>query len=90
MAEKNVVPIFARPKLNTLSKIHRDWYRDPSLNPVYRIDCHEKCRQYWLEAISEPHPQIDPAIVAFLDSLNGEQRTFVSESTRQQRVTVVF
>ena len=58
-----------------------DWYRDPSL-PVYRIDCHNKCRQYWLEAISEPHPQIDPAIVAFLDSLNDEQRTFVSESTR--------
>ena len=58
-----------------------EWYRDPSL-PVYRIDCHNKCRQYWLEAISEPHPQIDPAIVAFLDSLNDEQRTFVSESTR--------
>ena len=58
-----------------------DWYRDPSL-PVYRINCHDKCRQYWLEAISDPHPQIDPAIVAFLDSLNGEQRTFVSESTR--------
>ena len=58
-----------------------DWYRDPSL-PVYRIDCHDKCRQYWLEAISDPHPQIDPAIVAFLDSLNDEQRTFVSESTR--------
>ena len=58
-----------------------DWYRDPSL-PVYRIDCHDKCRQYWLEAISDPHPQIDPAIVAFLDSLNDEQRIFVSESTR--------
>ena len=58
-----------------------DWYRDPSL-PVYRIDCHNKCRQYWLEAISDPHPQIDPAIVAFLDSLNNEQRMFVSESTR--------
>ena len=58
-----------------------DWYRDPSL-PVYRIDCHDKCRQYWLEAISDPHPQIDPAIVAFLDSLNNEQRMFISESTR--------
>ncbi|MYB01062.1 phosphotransferase [Candidatus Poribacteria bacterium] len=58
-----------------------DWYRDPSL-PVYRIDCHDKCRQYWLEAISDPHPQIDPAILAFLDSLNDQQRTFVSESTR--------
>ena len=56
-----------------------DWYRDPSL-PVYRMDCHDKCRQYWLEAISDP--QIDPAIVAFLDSLNDEQRTFISESTR--------
>lgn len=58
-----------------------DWYRDPSL-PVYRIDCHDKCRRYWLEAISDPHPQIDPTILAFLDSLNDEQRTFVSESTR--------
>ena len=58
-----------------------DWYRDPSL-PVYRIDCHDKCRQYWLEAISDPHPQIDPTILAFLDSLNDQQRTFVSESTR--------
>ena len=58
-----------------------DWYRDPSL-PVYRIDCHEKCRQYWLEAISDPHPQIDPNILAFLDSLDDEQRTFISESTR--------
>ena len=58
-----------------------DWYRDPSL-PVYRIDCHDKCRQYWLEAISDPHPQIDPAIVAFLDSLNDEQRMFISESTQ--------
>ena len=58
-----------------------DWYRDPSL-PVYRIDCHDKCRQYWLEAISDPHPQIDPSILAFLDSLDDEQRTFISESTR--------
>ena len=58
-----------------------DWYRDPSL-PVYRIDCHEKCRQYWLEAISDPHPQIDPTILAFLNSLDDEQRTFISESTR--------
>ena len=58
-----------------------DWYRDPSL-PVYRIDCHDKCRQYWLEAISDPHPQIDPAIVAFLYSLNNEKRMFISESTR--------
>ncbi len=57
------------------------WYRDPSL-PVYRIDCHEKCRRYWLEAISDPHPQIDPNILAFLDSLDDEQRTFISESTR--------
>ena len=58
-----------------------DWYRDPSL-PVYRIDCHDKCRQYWLEAISDPHPQIDPTILAFLDSLDDEQRTFISESTQ--------
>ncbi|MYC74142.1 phosphotransferase [Candidatus Poribacteria bacterium] len=58
-----------------------EWYRDPSL-PVYRIDCQDKCRRYWLEAISDPHPQIDPAIRAFLDSLDDEQRTFISESTR--------
>ena len=58
-----------------------EWYRDPSL-PVYRIDCHDKCRQYWLEAISDPHPQIDPAILAFLDSLDDEQQMFISESTR--------
>ncbi len=58
-----------------------EWYRDPSL-PVYRIDCHDKCRQYWLEAISDPHSQIDPAILSFLDALDGEQRTFISESTR--------
>ena len=58
-----------------------DWYRDPSL-PVYRIDCHDKCRQYWLEAISDPQPQIDPSILAFLNSLDDEQRTFISESTR--------
>ena len=59
-----------------------DWYRDPSL-PVYRIDCHDKCRQYWLEAIPDPHPQIDPAILAFLDSLDDEQRMFISESTQR-------
>ena len=58
-----------------------EWYRDPSL-PVYRIDCHDKCRRYWLEAIADLHPQIDPTISAFLDSLNDEQRTFISESTR--------
>ena len=58
-----------------------EWYRDPSL-PVYRIDCRDKCRQYWLEAISDPHPHIDPTILAFLDSTNDEQRTFISESTR--------
>ena len=58
-----------------------EWYRDPSL-PVYRINCHDKCRQYWLEAISDPHPQIEPAILAYLNSLDDEQRTFISESTR--------
>ena len=58
-----------------------DWYRDPSLL-VYRIDCHDKCRQYWLEAISDRHPHIDPSILAFLDSLDDEQRTFISESTQ--------
>lgn len=58
-----------------------DWYRDPS-SPVYRIDCHDECRRYWLEAISDPHPQIDPTLLAFLDSLHAEQRTFISESTR--------
>ena len=58
-----------------------DWYRDSSL-PVYRIDCHDQCRQYWLEAISGRPPQIDPDILAFLDSLNDAQRTFISESTQ--------
>ncbi|RKU20971.1 hypothetical protein C6500_07475 [Candidatus Poribacteria bacterium] len=58
-----------------------EWYRDPSL-PVYRIDCYDKCRRYWLEAVSDPHPQIDPSILGFLDSLDDEQRTFISESTR--------
>ena len=58
-----------------------DWYRDPSI-PVYRIDCYDRCRQYWLEASSGHPPQIDPDILAFLDSLNGAQRTFISESTQ--------
>ena len=80
MAEKMSCP-FCRTQVEYAIENSPDWYRDPSL-PVYRIDCHDKCRQYWLEAISDPHPQIDPAIVAFLDSLNDEQRTFVSESTR--------
>jgi Ser/Thr protein kinase RdoA (MazF antagonist) len=80
MAEKMSCP-FCSTQVEYAIENSPDWYRDPSL-PVYRIDCHDKCRQYWLEAISDPHPQIDPAIVAFLDSLNDEQRTFVSESTR--------
>ncbi len=80
MAEKMSCP-FCGTQVEYAIENSPDWYRDPSL-PVYRIDCHDKCRQYWLEAISDPHPQIDPAIVAFLDSLNNEQRTFVSESTR--------
>lgn len=80
MAEKMSCP-FCRTQVEYAIENSPDWYRDPSL-PVYRIDCHNKCRQYWLEAISDPHPQIDPAIVAFLGSLNDEQRTFVSESTR--------
>ena len=58
-----------------------NWYRDPSL-PVYRIDCHDRCRQYWLEAISGHPPQIDPDILVFLDSLNDAQRTFTSKSTQ--------
>ena len=58
------------------------WYRDPSL-PVYRIDCHNKCRRYWLEAIPDRHPYIDPNILAFLDLLDDEQRTFISESTQR-------
>lgn len=59
-----------------------EWYRDPSL-PVYRIDCHDKCRRYWLAAISDPRPQIDPAILSILDGLNDEQRMFISESTQR-------
>ena len=80
MAEKISCP-FCRTQVEYAIENSPDWYRDPSL-PVYRINCHDKCRQYWLEAISDPHPQIDPAILAFLDSLDGEQRTFISESTR--------
>ena len=80
MAEKMPCP-FCGTQVEYAIENSPEWYRDPSL-PVYRIDCHEKCRQYWLEAISAPHSQIDPPILAFLDSLNDEQRTFVSESTR--------
>ena len=80
MAEKMSCP-FCGTQVEYVIENSPEWYRDPSL-PVYRIECHDKCRQYWLEAISDPHPQIDPAIVAFLDSLEGEQRTFISESTR--------
>ena len=80
MADKMSCP-FCGTQVEYAIENSPDWYRDPSL-PVYRIDCHDKCRQYWLEAISDPHPQIDPAIVTFLDSLNHEQRMFVSESTR--------
>ena len=80
MAEKMSCP-FCRTQVEYAIENSPDWYRDPSL-PVYRIDCRDKCRQYWLEAISDPHPQIDPAILAFLDSLNDEQRMFISESTQ--------
>ena len=80
MAEKMSCP-FCGTEVEYAIENSPDWYRDPSL-PVYRIDCHEKCRRYWLEAISDPHPQIDPAILAFLNSLNDEQRTFISESTQ--------
>ena len=80
MAEKMSCP-FCGTQVEYAIENSPDWYRDPSL-PVYRIDCHEKCRRYWLEAISDPHPQIDPNILTFLNSLNDEQRTFVSESTR--------
>ncbi len=80
MAEKMACP-FCGTQVEYAIENSPDWYRDPSL-PVYRIDCHDKCRQYWLEAISEPHPQIDPAIRDFLGPLNDEQRMFISESTR--------
>ncbi|RKU12902.1 hypothetical protein C6503_16640 [Candidatus Poribacteria bacterium] len=80
MAEKMSCP-FCGTQVEYAIENSPDWYRDPSL-PVYRINCHDECRQYWLEAISDPHPQIDPAILAFLDSLDAEQRTFISESTR--------
>ena len=66
-----------------------EWYRDPSL-PVYRIDCHDKCRRYWLAAISDPRPQIDPAILSFLDGLNDKQRMFISESTQRVRDTGIW
>lgn len=80
MAEKMSCP-FCGTQVEYAIENSPDWYRDPSL-PVYRINCHDKCRQYWLEAISDPHPQIDPSILAFLNSLDAEQRTFISESTR--------
>ena len=80
MAEKMSCP-FCGTQVEYAIENSPDWYRDPSL-PVYRIDCHDKCRQYWLEGISDPHPQIDPAILTFLDSLDDEQRTFISESTQ--------
>ena len=80
MAEKMSCP-FCGTQVEYAIENSPDWYRDPTL-PVYRIDCHHKCRQYWLEAISDPNPQIDPSILAFLDSLDDEQRTFISESTQ--------
>ena len=80
MAEKIVCP-FCGTHVEYAIENSPDWYRDPSL-PVYRINCHDKCRQYWLEAISDPDPQIDPAILTFLNSLDDEQRMFISESTR--------
>ena len=80
MAEKMSCP-FCGTQVEYAIENSPDWYRDPSL-PVYRIECHDKCRRYWLEAISDPHRQIDPAILTFLDSLDAEQRTFISESTR--------
>ena len=80
MAEKMSCP-FCGTRVEYAIENSPDWYRDPSL-PVYRINCHDKCRQYWLEAISDPDPQIDPSILDFLDSLDDKQRTFISESTQ--------
>ena len=80
MAEKMPCP-FCGTQVEYAIENSPDWYRDPSL-PVYRIDCHDKCRQYWLEAISDPHRQIDPAILTFLNSLDDEQGMFISESTQ--------
>ena len=80
MAEKMSCP-FCQTQVEYAVENSPDWYRDPSL-PVYRIDCHDKCRQYWLEAFSDPHPHIDPSILDFLNSLNDEQRAFISESTQ--------
>lgn len=80
MAEKMPCP-FCQIQVEYAIENSPGWYRDPSL-PVHRIDCHDNCRRYWLEAVSDPHPQIDPSILSFLDSLDDEQRTFISESTR--------
>ena len=80
MAEKMLCP-FCGTQVEYAIENSPDWYRDPSLS-VYRIDCHDKCRPYWLEASSGHPPQIDPDILAFLDSLNDAQRTFISESTQ--------
>ena len=80
MAEKMSCP-FCGTHVEYAIENSPDWYRDPSL-PVYRIDCHDRCRGYWLEAVSDPSPQIDPSILTFLDSLKAKQRTFISESTQ--------
>ncbi len=80
MAEEMSCP-FCQTQVEYAIENSPEWYRDPSL-PVYRIDCHDKCRRYWLEAVSEPHLQVDPSILDFLDSLDDEQRTFISESTQ--------
>ena len=80
MAERIPCPI-CRTQVEYAIENSPEWYRDPSL-PVYRIDCHNKCRRYWFEAISGSPAHIDPDILTFLDSVNDEQRTFISESTQ--------
>ena len=55
MAEKMSCP-FCGTHVEVAVENSPEWYRDPSL-PVYRIDCRDRCRQYWLEAISGHPPQ---------------------------------
>ena len=78
MTEKMSCP-FCQTQVEYAVESSPEWYRDPAL-PVYRIDCYDRCRQYWLEAISDPHPQIDPASSVFLiHSMTNNARLYPSQ-----------
>ena len=69
------------PKSNTRLKIRLSGTATPPYPSTESIAM-TTVDEYWLEAISDPHPHIDSSILGFLDSLDDEQRTFISESTR--------